>query len=161
MAKTKEITYESKKNKSLSVFDNYPAWLESLKKQIIVARARAALSINAELIHLYHKLGLDILKQQQAHNWGDKIIQHLAADLKAAFPDMKGFSERNLKYMRFYAEQCPTGLIGQQPAAQLPWFHIVTILTKTKSMEREWYAIHAIAAIKLLLNMPCAMSIAP
>ncbi|MCL2762931.1 MAG: PDDEXK nuclease domain-containing protein, partial [Treponema sp.] len=134
---------EPKKSKIISVSGNYPAWLESLKKQIVIARARAAFSVNAELIRLYHKLGLDIIKQQQAHNWGDKIIQHLAADLKTAFPDMKGFSERNLKYMRYFAEQCPKGLIGQQPAAQLPWFHIVTILTKTKPAEREWYVINA------------------
>jgi predicted nuclease of restriction endonuclease-like (RecB) superfamily len=123
---------------------NYPAWLESLKKQIQVARVRAALAINAELINLYHKIGLDIIKRQQMHRWGDKIIQRLAADLKNAFPDMKGFSERNLKYMRYFAEQCPSSQIGQQPAAQLPWFHIVTILTKTKQADREWYAVRTI-----------------
>jgi len=44
----------------------------------------------------------------------------------------KGFSTTNLKYMRFFAEQCPNVKIGQQPADQLPWFHIVTILTKTQ-----------------------------
>ena len=123
----------------------YPVWLESLKKKIQVARARAALTVNAELIHLYHKIGLDIINRQQVHHWGDKIIQRLAADLKTAFPDMKGFSERNLKYMRYFAEQCPSGQIGQQPAAQLPWFHIVTILTKAQAADREWYAARAAA----------------
>jgi len=54
---------------------------------------------------------------------------------------MKGFSSSNLKYMRFFAEKCPTGLIGQQPADQLPWFHVVTLLTKVSAdAEREWYA---------------------
>ena len=54
---------------------------------------------------------------------------------------MKGFSSRNLKYMKFFAQVCPAGLIGQQPAAQLPWFHLVTLLTKVPSeTEREWYA---------------------
>ena len=133
--------------------NNYPIWLESLKKQIQSARAKAALSVNSELIRLYHKIGLDILQQLKTNNWGDKIIQHLSADLKAAFPDMKGFSTSNLKYMRYFAEQCPlvkTGqqlaaLIGQQPADQLPWFHIVTILTKLKPAEREWYAVRAVA----------------
>ncbi|MDR0442414.1 MAG: PDDEXK nuclease domain-containing protein [Treponema sp.] len=129
---------------SAGVPANYSAWLESLKKQIQTARTRASLAVNAELIRLYHKIGLDILQRQQAHSWGDKIIQHLAADLKTAFPDMKGFSTSNLKYMRYFAEQCPSGQIGQQPADQLPWFHIVTILTKTQPAHREWYAVHAI-----------------
>jgi len=133
------------KGKSAFAPNNYPAWLESLKKKIQAARTRAALTVNVELIRLYHKIGLDILQRQQAHNWGDKIILHLAADLKEAFPDMKGFSERNLKYMRFFAEQCPSAQIGQQAAAQLPWFHIVTILTKAQPANREWYATHAIA----------------
>ena len=56
----------------------------------------------------------------QTHRWGDKIIQRLATDLKAAFPDMKGFSPSNLKYMRYFAEQCPSCQIGQQAADQLP-----------------------------------------
>jgi hypothetical protein len=108
---------------------DYPVWLESLKKQVQAARARAALAVNSELICMYHRIGSDILQRQREHRWGDKIIQCLAADLRDAFPDMKGFSERNLKYMRYFAEQCPAVKIGQQPAAQLPWFHIVMILT--------------------------------
>jgi hypothetical protein len=67
------------------------------------------------------------LQQQQTHRWGDKIIQRLASDLKTAFPDMKGFSTSNLRYMRYFAEQCPLCLIGQQPADQLPWFHTLHI----------------------------------
>jgi predicted nuclease of restriction endonuclease-like (RecB) superfamily len=130
---------------NITVSDNYPVWLESLKKQIQAARIRAALNVNSELIRLYHQIGLDILRQQQTHRWGDKIIQRLAADLKAAFPDMKGFSPSNLKYMRYFAEQCPSCQIGQQPADQLPWFHIVTILTKTQPTNREWYAVNTVA----------------
>jgi predicted nuclease of restriction endonuclease-like (RecB) superfamily len=135
----------SQKGLSSSISANYPTWFESLKKQIQTVRTHTALIVNAGLIHLYHKIGLDILQQQQIHRWGDKIIQRLAADLKTAFPDMKGFSTSNLKYMRYFAEQCPLCLIGQQPADQLPWFHIVTILTKTQQADREWYTAHAIA----------------
>jgi predicted nuclease of restriction endonuclease-like (RecB) superfamily len=58
---------------------------------------------------------------------------------------MKGFSPSNLKYMRYFAEQCPSCQIGQQPADQLPWFHIVTILTKTQPANREWYAANTVA----------------
>jgi len=77
--------------------------------------------------------------------WGTKVIDRIATDLQNAFPDMKGFSARNLKYMRFFAEQCPNALIGQQPAAQLPWFHIVTLITKLSDPTlRGWYAREAL-----------------
>lgn len=119
---------------------DYAAWLEDLKGQIAAARGRAALAVNAELICLYHRVGQEILERQTRHGWGTKVITRVADDLKAAFPDMKGFSPRNVKYMRYFAEHCPDGQFGQQPAAQLPWFHIVTLLTKAQPADREWYA---------------------
>ena len=125
---------------------DYPHWLASLKGRISAARSRAALAVNAELIGLYHQIGCDILQRQTQQAWGAKVIDRLASDLKAAFPDMKGFSGRNIKYMRYFAEHCPQQLIGQQPAAQLPWFHIVTLLTKVADpAEREWYAVQTAA----------------
>lgn len=70
----------------------------------------------------------------------------LAADLRETFPEMKGFSLRNLKYMRYFAEHCPQQTFGRQPAAQLPWFHIVTLLTKlSDEAARAWYAAQAVA----------------
>ena len=131
---------------------DYGQWLESLKVQITASRSRAALAVNSELIQLYHRIGTEILQRQTTHGWGTKIIQRIADDLKAAFPDMKGFSTRNLKYMRYFAEHCPldpmvqqpAAQFGQQPAAQLPWFHIVTILTKAEPADREWYALQAV-----------------
>jgi predicted nuclease of restriction endonuclease-like (RecB) superfamily len=72
------------------------------------------------------------------------VIERLAHDLRATFPDMKGFSPRNLKYMRALAEAWPSGEFVQQAAAQLPWFHLCTLLDKLKSNElREWYASQA------------------
>ena len=124
---------------------DYAAWLEAVKSRIHSARSRAVLAVNAELIQLYHSIGSDILDRQTRLGWGSKVVARAAADLKAAFPDMKGFSTRNLKYMRYFAEHCPAGQFGQQPAAQLPWFHIVTLLTQAQASEREWYAVHAIA----------------
>jgi predicted nuclease of restriction endonuclease-like (RecB) superfamily len=125
---------------------DYTAWLSSLKASISAARSRAALAVNSELIALYFQIGQDLLAQQTQSHWGGKVVARLAADLKAAFPDMKGFSERNLKYMRYFAEHCPNAAIGQQPAAQLPWFHIVTLLTKVADpAQREWYAQQAAA----------------
>lgn len=124
---------------------DYADWLASLKSRISGARQRAALAVNEELVRLYHQIGSEILERQSRQGWGAKVIDRLSSDLREAFPEMKGFSSRNLKYMKYFAELCPSGLIGQQPAAQLPWFHIVTLLTKvTVDAEREWYATQAI-----------------
>lgn len=121
--------------------EGYADWLTQLKSQIVQARQRATLAVNAELVNLYRQIGSDILNRQAEQGWGSKVIERLAHDLKDAFPDMRGWSSSNLKYMRFFAQHCPDGLIGQQAADQLPWFHIVTLLTKvTDPVEREWYA---------------------
>jgi predicted nuclease of restriction endonuclease-like (RecB) superfamily len=130
--------------KKPTIARDYLVWLESLKKQIQASRTRASLVVNSELVNLYYRIGLDIIQQQQKHKWGDKIIQYLSMDLKAAFPDMKGFSSTNLKYMRYFAEQCPPTIIGQQLADQLPWGHIITILTRLQPEHREWYATRAV-----------------
>ena len=120
---------------------DYAAWLAGLKDRISSARQRAALSVNQELVRLYHHIGTEILERQTRQGWGAKVIDRLAGDLREAFPEMKGFSSRNLKYMKFFAQMCPDLQIGQQPAAQLPWFHLVTLLTKiSDNAEREWYA---------------------
>jgi predicted nuclease of restriction endonuclease-like (RecB) superfamily len=130
----------------LTLPTDYGHWLKSLKSRIATARQRAALTVNQELIKLYHSIGKDILHRQANEGWGAKVIQRLSRDLGEAFPDMKGFSTRNLKYMKFFAETCPNSAIGQQAAAQLPWFHIVSLLTKIDDpIEREWYAQHAVA----------------
>lgn len=125
---------------------DYAPWLSELKTRIAAAQQRAALAVNRELVLLYGQIGRDILARQAAQGWGAKVISRLADDLKAAFPEMRGFSARNLKYMAYFAEHCPDGQFGQQPAAQLPWFHIVTLLTKlTDPAEREWYATQVVA----------------
>lgn len=123
----------------------YADWLTHLKQDIAHARQRAALAVNAELVQLYGRIGQEILARQEVQGWGAKVIDRLARDLKDAFPDMRGWSTRNLKYMAFFAQHCPQGQIGQQAAAQLPWFHIVTLLTKLDdASEREWYAVQAV-----------------
>ena len=124
---------------------SYGVWLESLKTRIASARRRAALSANAELIALYWELGNEIIERQTQQGWGSKVIDRLSQDLKDAFPDMKGFSASNLKYMRTFAERRPEGRIGQQAAAQLPWFHLVALLTRLDDpTTREWYAIKTV-----------------
>jgi predicted nuclease of restriction endonuclease-like (RecB) superfamily len=130
---------------STSISSAWPAgyveWLNQLKKDIARARQRAASAVNSELVGLYARIGREILFRQETQGWGARVIDRLARDLKDAFPDMRGWSSSNLKYMRFFAQQCPDGRIGQQPADQLPWFHIVTLLTKLEDQtERGWYA---------------------
>lgn len=80
--------------------DDYDALLNGLKQQIRSAQVRAALAVNQELMMLYWQIGQEILYRQQQEGWGSKIIDRLAKDLKQEFPDIKGFSGRNLKYMR-------------------------------------------------------------
>ena len=130
---------------SLSLPPDYGDWLGSLKQRIQGARQRALLSANAEQIQLYHDIGRDILERQSRQGWGARVIDRLSSDLRAAFPDMKGLSTSNLKYMRFFAQECPDRQIGQQSADQLPWFHIVTLITSLSDPAlRDWYAREAL-----------------
>jgi predicted nuclease of restriction endonuclease-like (RecB) superfamily len=120
--------------------DGYAVWLTELKQRVHAAQQRAALSVNRELVMLYWQIGRDILVRQEDEGWGAKIIDQLAHDLKAAFPEMKGFSPRNLKYMRAFAAAWQTAEVVQQAAAQLPWFHLCVLLDKVKTQQaREWY----------------------
>jgi predicted metal-dependent hydrolase len=133
------------KKNTLILPADYADWLVNLKRRIAGARQRAVLSANQEQIHLYHYIGKEILERQSRQGWGAKVIDRVSADLRAAFPDMKGFSSRNLKYMSYFAKICPDLQIGQQTAAQLPWFHIVILLTQVADpVLREWYAREAI-----------------
>lgn len=118
----------------------YGEWLPDLKLRIQSAQQRANFSVNRELILLYWQIGRDILARQQAQGWGAKIVDQLAKDLTAAFPDMKGFSRRNLLYMRSFAEQWPEAEFVQQAVAQLPWGHNIMIITKCGSVhEARFY----------------------
>lgn len=129
----------------LSLPADYADWLASLKQRIQGARQRALLSANEEQIRLYHDIGRDILDRQSRQGWGAKVIDRVSSDLRAAFPGMKGLSSRNLHYMRLFAEQCPDCQFVQQTAAQLPWFHIVAIITKLSDPAlRDWYAREAL-----------------
>jgi predicted nuclease of restriction endonuclease-like (RecB) superfamily len=125
---------------------DYAVWLGTLKQRVQQAQQRAALAVNHELVLLYWQIGRDILERQHAQGWGAKVIERLAIDLTAAFPDMKGFSRRNLLYMRSFAEEWPDPAFVQQAVAHLPWGQNLLLLTKLKSREeRVWYAEQAIA----------------
>jgi predicted nuclease of restriction endonuclease-like (RecB) superfamily len=137
----------------------YQITLSSLKEKIKEARIKAVVSVNYELLKVYWEIGNAILQQQKEEGWGAKIIDRLAADLKSEFPDFKGLSVRNLKYMRTFAEAYSDFLIVQQDAAQLqtsdkqenkfvqhaaaqiPWTHHQVILDKTKKLEERLFYI--------------------
>lgn len=129
---------------SISKNSQYLVALDNIKKQVITSRQKASLSVNKELIKVYHYIGSTIHLNQQNNDWGSKVVQTLASDLKIAFPDMKGLSRSNLMSMRSFAIAWPDfneNSIVQQAVGQLPWGHNVALLNKIKSREdRIWYA---------------------
>lgn len=127
-------------NNQFPTVEGYDRFLRDLKERIRSAQVRAALAVNRELVLLYWQIGRDILIRQQQQGWGAKVIDRLAADLRSSFPEIKGFSPRNLKYMRTFAEAYPDESLVQQLVALIPWGHNVRILDAVKdSAQREWY----------------------
>ncbi len=119
----------------------YKAFLKEIKEKILSSQVKAALAVNRELITLYWEVGSRIHLKQKSEGWGAKTIENLAKDLKTSFPDMQGFSSRNLKYMVHFAREYPDFAIGQQVVAQIPWGHNILLLQKLTSLEeRFWYA---------------------
>ncbi|MDD2636527.1 MAG: PDDEXK nuclease domain-containing protein [Bacteroidales bacterium] len=140
-----------------SLPNNYLQVINELKERIRSSQLRAQLSLNKELILLYWNIGKKIIEEQENQGWGSKVIDRISHDLKQEFPDFTGFSVRNLKYMRAFADAYPTlneqikfsdnfvqqavaqitgndkeSLIVQQLVAQTPWGHQIQILTKLK-----------------------------
>jgi predicted nuclease of restriction endonuclease-like (RecB) superfamily len=119
----------------------YQQLLISLKQRIRTSQIRAALAVNRKLILLYWQIGREILLRQSQQGWGAKVIDRLSQDLQAEFPELKGLSSRNLKYMRAFAEAYPENEFVQQLVAQIPWGHNVVLLDRVKdSNARLWYA---------------------
>jgi predicted nuclease of restriction endonuclease-like (RecB) superfamily len=123
----------------------YDSWLASLKARISTSRVRAATAANCELVMLYWDIGREILARQGDQGWGSKVVERLAADLRSAFPDMKGLSRANLMYMRAFAAAWPEREFVQAVLGQLPWYHQIALLEKVSAPEqRRWYARAAI-----------------
>ena len=121
--------------------ESYSAFLGSLKKRIQQERLKVVLSASAALVMMYWDIGMSILQKQDNEGWGAKVIDRLSFDLKDAFPKMSGFSPRNLKYMRKFAESWPDRGIVQEVLAQITWYHNLALLEKVKEPElRVWYA---------------------
>lgn len=121
--------------------DGYVDFIHSIKQKISEEQVRMVFSANQSMILLYWEIGNAILASQQEEGWGSKVIDRLSYDLKKAFPEMNGFSPRNLKYMRKFAESWPDRQIVQRCVAQIPWRSNITLLDKLKDPElRLWYA---------------------
>lgn len=126
---------------TLTSNNEYQVWIASLKAQVRNSQQKASLAVNSELIKLYWSIGKQISEKQTQSGWGAKVVDQLATDLKIEFPDMKGFSPRNLKYMKRLAETWSDVGIVQEVLAQLPWSHNIALLEKLNSeQERMWYA---------------------
>ena len=112
-----------------------------LKDRVLKAQLRAHRAVNTELIKLYWEIGKSLSDRQQSEKWGSKYLEQVSKDLKAEFPGMKGFSRRNLEYMRKFYSTFSFVEITQQPAAQLGWSYLMIFLDKKMSLETiNWYS---------------------
>ncbi|MEL0215278.1 MAG: PDDEXK nuclease domain-containing protein, partial [Burkholderiaceae bacterium] len=121
--------------------ESYGGFLVEIKEQIKKERLKAVIAANSALVLMYWNIGRSILDRQNSEGWGTKVIDRLSVDLKDEFPEMNGFSARNLKYMRKFAENWPDISIVQEVLAQISWYHNLALLEKLKDEQlRLWYA---------------------
>jgi predicted nuclease of restriction endonuclease-like (RecB) superfamily len=119
---------------------DYSTTLQEIKSHLRSARVRAVLAANPIVIESYWHTGKIILARQKESVWGAKVIDRLATDLQAEFPDMRGLSSRNLLAMKVFAREFPDGPIAQQLVAQLPWGHLLQIMQRLKDpAARDFY----------------------
>ena len=115
----------------------YKEIFENIKQEVLKSQYRAMQVVNKELIFMYWHIGKIIVENSK---WGNKFIDSLSIDLKLEFPEVNGFSVRNLKYMKKMAEEYPNFEFVQQAVAQIPWGHNIILLDKVKNIEeRKWY----------------------
>jgi predicted nuclease of restriction endonuclease-like (RecB) superfamily len=117
----------------------YKLLLRSLKEHVSTAQHRATLSVNKELILLYHHIGEKIIESQKKASWGSKIIEQLSKDLKSEFPEIKGFSPQNLKYMRRFAEEYGIEEVETQALDKLPWGHVITLIYNVEEKKERYF----------------------
>ncbi len=117
----------------------YLDWIKSLKQKFRQVQLKAAVKVNNELLNFYWQLGKEIAQKQKETSWGDKLIDNLSKDLMAEFPEVKGFSRRNLMYIKkWYLFYSADSKLVQQAVAlitQIPWGHNLVIITKCKNVK--------------------------
>ena len=123
---------------------DYATLLGEIKERIRTERVRVVLAANEAMVLLYWDIGKAILARQEREGWGAGTIDRLSHDLREAFPDMRGFSPRNLKYMRAFAATWREREIVQEVLAQVTWYHNIALLEKADDERvRLWYAAKA------------------
>ncbi len=119
---------------------DYAAALAEIKDRVRQERLRVVLAANSAMVLLYWDIGRVILDRQAREGWGARVIDRLAADLQAAFPEMKGLSPRNLLFMRAFADAYRERQKVKQLVSQLPWGHVVRLIQRIKDRNvRDWY----------------------
>lgn len=129
---------------TLASNNDFKRWVSQLKKDIRGAQIRAAIKVNTEMLRLYWRMGADICKKQTSASWGDGWLKELSRELMTEFPDMKGFSHRNLQYIRQWYLFYNKHIFVQQPVAQIseevffsvPWGHHLYIITQCKDVNK-------------------------
>src|SRR5262249_19657001 len=131
-----------------AVAQSYDRFVDGIKERIRTAQVKAALAANAQLVLHYWEIGRDILASQKREGWGAKVIDRLASDLQREFPKLSGYSARNLKYMRAFAEAWPDGEIVQQLVAQIPWGQNCVLLDRLKDLYRHALLSHPASLLR-------------
>lgn len=160
MAKRTENTENSRKTRaqnekgvifpappaSSTMPDWYGEMLDNIRRLVADGRRKVMWTANVQMSMMYYNIGKEILRRQNAEGWGARVVDRLSVDLKHAFPEMQGFSPRNLKYMRRFADLWPDEQIVQRCVAQLPWRHNICLMEKVKEPNRR--LAYAMAAIE-------------
>lgn len=129
---------ESEAKRVLMNSSEYISIVENIKREITGAQYRAAVHVNADMLLLYYDIGCVINEHK---SWGNKFIDNLASDIRVAFPESKGYSVRNLKYMAKFAARFPNREFVQEALAQITWYHHIALMDKVKNVdEHVWYA---------------------
>ncbi len=121
----------------------YKNWLKDLKQKVLRTQLKAATQVNSTLLSFYWELGAEIVERQQTAQWGEGFLKQLSQDLMAEFPEIKGFSKRNLELIRqWYLYWSQTSEIAKQAVSQLvniPWGHNLKIIAQCKTPEEALY----------------------
>ena len=139
-------------NMSNEIIDinKYKEILSSIKNEILKSQYRVMQVVNVEMIYMYWNIGKIISNNIK---WGNKFVDNLAIDLKLEFPDITGFSPRNIRYMRKFADEYQDEKFLQDVLAKITWYHNVILMDKVKDIEeRKWYISQTIKNTYFLLK---------
>ena len=121
----------------------YTRWIKELKQKFRQVQLKAAVKVNSELLTFYWEPGKEITQKQKESKWGDKLIENLSKDLMAEFPEVKGFSRRNLMYIqKWYLFYSTRSELVQQVVAlitQIPWGHNLVIISKCSNIHQALF----------------------